>query len=191
MSVSVDCSHDSARFNWTPSIGVVFYIAVAEDPDGNPHSCFSMGTDCLMGGLTCGQFYNASIIGTNLNCNSTPSEVVTFRTGTPTAPRVSDRPKTPIPVFPPSGPCPPTNIEALRDCDSNRARISWQSRWPSGRHTATLQEANGAQVTCTSNTVSNCNVTSLPCGRKYNVTVAYSDGTCSSTSAPIRMDSGW
>lgn len=91
MSVSVDCSHDSARFNWTPSIGVVFYIAVAEDPDGNPHSCYSMGTDCLMGGLACGRYYNASIIGTNLNCNSTPSEVVTFTTGTPTI-HVSDRP---------------------------------------------------------------------------------------------------
>lgn len=85
VSVSVDCSQDSARFYWTSSIGVVFYIAVAEDADGNTSSCNSMGTDCLMEGLSCGHKYNGSIIGTNLDCNSTASEVVAFTTGTFTA----------------------------------------------------------------------------------------------------------
>ncbi|XP_056912041.1 fibronectin type III domain-containing protein 7-like [Takifugu flavidus] len=168
VSVSVDCSHDSARFNWTASIGVVFYITVAEDADGNIHSCNSMGTNCLVEGLRCGQKYNASIIGTNLNCNSTASEGVTFTTGS----------------------CPPSNIEAFRDCDTNRALIVWQNHQPTGVYTTTLEEANGARLTCTSNTVNNCNITSLPCGRKYNVTVTYNDGTCSSSSTQIRMDSG-
>uniref|UniRef100_A0A674MQ79 Fibronectin type-III domain-containing protein n=1 Tax=Takifugu rubripes TaxID=31033 RepID=A0A674MQ79_TAKRU len=147
VSVSVDCSHDSARFNWTASIGVVFYITVAEDADGNIHSCNSMGTNCLVEGLRCGQKYNASIIGTNLNCNSTASEGVTFTTGMST------------------------------------------NHQPTGVYTTTLEEANGARLTCTSNTVNNCNITSLPCGRKYNVTVTYNDGTCSSSSTQIRMDS--
>lgn len=88
VSVSVDCRHDSARFNWTLSIGAIFYIAIAEDVDGNTHSCYSMGTNCLMEGLRCGQNYRGSIIGTNLNCNSSASEVVTFTTGTSTAGRV-------------------------------------------------------------------------------------------------------
>lgn len=92
VSVSVDCSQNSARFNWTSSIGVVFYIAVAEDVNGNTYSCNSMGTDCLMEGLSCGQKYNGSIIGTNLNCNSTASEVVTFTTGTSTAGRMNNFP---------------------------------------------------------------------------------------------------
>lgn len=67
---------------------MVFYIAVAVDDDGNTYSCNSMGIDCLMEGLSCGQNYNGSIIGTNLNCNSTASEVVAFTTGTSAAGRV-------------------------------------------------------------------------------------------------------
>lgn len=88
VSVSIDCSQDSAKLNWTSSIGVVFYIAVAEDADGKTYSCNSMGTSCLIEGLSCGRKYNGSIIGTNLNCNSTASEMVTFTTGTSTAGRV-------------------------------------------------------------------------------------------------------
>lgn len=64
---------------------MVFYIAIAEDADGNMHSCYSMGTNCLVEGLRCGHKYNASIIGTNLNCNSTASEGVAFTTGMSTA----------------------------------------------------------------------------------------------------------
>lgn len=89
-----------------------------------------------------------------------------------------------------SGSCPPSNIEAFRDCDTNRALIVWQNHQPTGVYTTTLEEANGARLICTSNTVNNCNITSLPCGRKYNVTVTYNDGTCSYSSNQIRMDSG-
>uniref|UniRef100_A0A3Q3WDV2 Fibronectin type-III domain-containing protein n=1 Tax=Mola mola TaxID=94237 RepID=A0A3Q3WDV2_MOLML len=158
---------DSARLNWTSSIGVIFYIAVAEDANGNTHSCNSMGTNCLIEGLRCGQNYTASIIGTNLKCNSSASGEVTFMTA----------------------PCPPTNIEAFRDCDANHALIVWQNHQPTGLYTATIEEQSGAQLTCTSNTVNNCKIISLPCGKRYNVTVTYSDGNCPSTSTLIKMDS--
>ena len=81
ISVSVDCSQDSARLNWTTRNGAIFYIAVAQDTSGNKQSCNSMGTNCLIEGLTCGQNYTASVIGTNLKCNSTTSEEVAFMTG--------------------------------------------------------------------------------------------------------------
>nr|XP_046264816.1 mucin-4-like [Scatophagus argus] len=167
VSVSVDCSQDSARFNWTTSIGAIFYIAVAQDDSGNSYSCNSMGNNCLMEDLACGQNYTASIIGTNLKCNSSASEEVTFMTA----------------------PCPPTDIEAFRDCDANHALIVWQNHQPTGLFTATIEDLSGAQLTCTSNTVNNCKITSLPCGKRYNVTVTYNDGNCPSTSKPISMDS--
>ncbi|KAM3604918.1 uncharacterized protein V6R79_017981 [Siganus canaliculatus] len=167
VSASVDCSQDSARVNWTTSIGAVFYIAVAQDTNGNVHSCNSMGTNCLMEGLRCGQNYTASVIGSNLKCNSSASREVTFMTA----------------------PCPPTNIEAYRDCDANHALIIWQNHQPTGLYSATIEDQSGAQLSCTSNTVNNCKITSLPCGKRYNVTVTYNDGNCPSTSAPIHMDS--
>lgn len=79
--VSVGCSQDSARFNWTTSIGSIFYVVVAEDASGYSYSCNSMGTTCLMEGLRCGQNYTASIVGSNLKCNSSSSEEIAFMTG--------------------------------------------------------------------------------------------------------------
>ncbi|XP_044075214.1 uncharacterized protein LOC122886733 [Siniperca chuatsi] len=167
VSASVDCSQDSARVDWTMSIGAVFYVAIAQDANGNSYSCNSMSTNCLIEGLRCGQNYTGSVISTNLMCNSSASEEVTFMTA----------------------PCPPTNIEAFRDCDANRALIVWQNHQPTGLYTATIEDQSGAQLTCTSNTVNNCKITSLPCGKRYNVTVINNDGNCPSTSTPISMDS--
>lgn len=87
-------------------------------------------------------------------------------------------------------PCPPTNIEAFRDCDANHALIVWQNHQPTGLYTATIEDQSGAQLSCTSNTVNNCKITSLPCGKSYSVAVTYSDGNCPSTSTSISMDSG-
>lgn len=90
----------------------------------------------------------------------------------------------------PTAPCPPTNIEAFRDCNANQAVIAWQNHQPTGLYTATIEDQSGAQLSCNSNTLNNCKITSLPCGRRYNVSVSYSDGVCASTSTAIRMDSG-
>lgn len=191
-----------------------------------------MGTNCLIEGLRCGQNYTASVIGTNLKCNSTASEEVTFMTGRSEAwitclchrekynaplqqlktliiplpshykhslPSKNDNlaksdlmcPHSPTiaSAFPPA-PCPPTNIEAFRDCDANHALIVWQNHQTKGLYTATIEDQSGTQLTCTSNTVNNCKITSLPCGKTYSVTVTYNDGNCPSTSTPINMDSG-
>lgn len=79
---------------------------------------------------------------------------------------------------------------ANRDCDLNNAMIVWQNHQPGDLYTATIQDQKGAQLNCTSNTVNNCKINALPCGRRYSVDVTYYDGTCPSTSAPISMDSG-
>lgn len=81
LAVSVGCSQDSARFNWTTSIGSIFYIVVAEDANGYLYSCNSMGATCLMEDLRCGQNYTASIVGSNLQCNSSTSKEIAFMTG--------------------------------------------------------------------------------------------------------------
>uniref|UniRef100_A0A3P8SUH6 Fibronectin type-III domain-containing protein n=1 Tax=Amphiprion percula TaxID=161767 RepID=A0A3P8SUH6_AMPPE len=199
---------DSARINWTTSIGAIFYIAVARDANGNSHSCNSMGTSCLIEGLTCGQNYTATVVGTNFNCNSTTNQEISFRTGrsegwshdcvtvkkikmkTQTNTLTLKKKKVSDSSFSFPAPCPPTNIEAFRDCDANHALIVWQNHQPTSIYTATIEDQNGAQLSCTNNTANYCKISSLPCGRKYNVTVTYNDGNCPSTSTPISMYSG-
>ncbi|MED6260228.1 hypothetical protein ATANTOWER_008551, partial [Ataeniobius toweri] len=167
VSATAECSPNTAKINWITSHGAIFYIVFAEDANGNSHNCFSMGTTCLMEDLRCGQNYTVKVIGTGVQCNSTASQEVHFMTA----------------------PCPPTDIEAFRDCDANRAVIAWQNKQTSGVYTATLKDLSGPQLNCTSNTFNNCTIANLPCGKKYNVTVTNSDGQCQSTSASISMDS--
>ncbi|XP_015242186.1 PREDICTED: uncharacterized protein LOC107092315 [Cyprinodon variegatus] len=164
---SANCKADSARVSWTPSSGTIFYIALAEDANGNSRHCYSLANTCSIEGLACGQNYTVKVISTNFACNSTASHEVHFMTAT----------------------CPPTNIEAFRDCDANHAVITWQHIQTSGIYTAWLEDQDGPQVNCTSDSVNNCTIMSLPCGKTYNVTVSYSNGQCQSTSTSITMDS--
>ncbi|XP_058478916.1 mucin-4-like [Solea solea] len=166
-SASVDCSQDSARVNWTTSDGAIYYIVIAQESNGNIHGCFSMGSNCLINTLTCGNTYTAKVIATNIECNSTNNEEFTFSTA----------------------PCGPASVQALRSCDENLARIEWQNHQPNGLYTATIEDQSGAQLTCTNDTVNYCTISSLPCGKTYSVTVTYSEGNCASTSTPISMDS--
>ncbi|XP_032422074.1 uncharacterized protein LOC116722071 [Xiphophorus hellerii] len=166
VSASAECSQDSARVNWIPSHGTIFYIVLAEDSNGNSYHCYALGTTCFMSNLACGQNYTTKVIGNNIDCNSTASQEVHFMTA----------------------PCPPTNIEAIRDCDANQAVIVWQNHQTSGVYTALLEDQSGPQLNCTSNTVNSCTILSLPCGKKYNVTVTYSQGQCQSSSASVGMD---
>ncbi|XP_028988094.1 mucin-4-like [Betta splendens] len=139
---------------------------MAEDPNGNAHSCSALGTNCFIRGLSCGQNYTASVISTNLLCNSTSTQV-NFVTA----------------------PCPPTGIQAIRDCDTNQALIAWNNEQLPGLYTATLEDESKAKLNCTTNTVNNCSITSPPCGKRFNVTVTYNDGHCLSYSTPVSMDS--
>ncbi|XP_036072147.1 fibronectin type III domain-containing protein 7-like [Oryzias melastigma] len=166
VKVSETCSPDAATVNWLASTGAIFYYATAHDANGNTHECFSLATSCSISGLKCAQNYTASVSGNNFYCNSTQSQAVAFTTG----------------------PCPPANVKAFPDCDTNHAVVNWQNNQTSGHHTAMIEDGSGAKLTCTSDTL-NCSISPLPCGKTLNVTVTYTDGNCSSTSTPVSMDS--
>ncbi|KAK0153692.1 Fibronectin type III domain-containing protein 7 [Merluccius polli] len=167
VSVIVDCSQDSARVNWTAGRGAVFYIATAKHNNGSEHSCTSTGTNCLISGLNCGQNYTVTVTATNFKCNSSVSPDVVI----------------------PTAPCPPQSIQAIIDCDANTAHIEWQNHRPTGIFTALLEDQSGHRLNCTSNTINSCEISALPCGRMYNVTVTYDDGSCPLTSTAISMKS--
>ncbi|XP_034038477.1 fibronectin type III domain-containing protein 7-like [Thalassophryne amazonica] len=163
----VDCSQDSARISWIQSKGAIFYTVNSQHADGTIRSCNSMMPTCVIDSLQCGQNYNASVIGTNMMCNSTVSHQVTFKTAS----------------------CRPEDVVALRNCHNNSVLIMWQNHQPDGVYTATIEDPSGTQFTCTSNTVSNCTINAPPCGKTYNVTVTNTATQCNSTSAVITMDS--
>ncbi|CAL8324041.1 unnamed protein product [Arctogadus glacialis] len=169
VSAVVGCSPDSARVNWTASGGAVFYIATAKHGDGPQHSCTSYGTNCLIERLTCGQDYNVSLTATNFKCNSSISAEFAITTA----------------------PCPPQSVQATINCEANTAVIDWQHSQPTGNFMALLEDQKGQEhrLNCTSNVVNSCQISALPCGRMYNITVTYDDERCPMTSTAVSMAS--
>ncbi|XP_035277663.1 fibronectin type III domain-containing protein 7-like [Anguilla anguilla] len=162
-----DCGPDTASLDWEASGGAVFYIASAAHADGTVRTCTAMDTQCQIQGLRCGQTYEASVVATNMRCNSSESDRVTLETA----------------------PCPPDHIEAILDCEANHALIVWQNHLSIGSYTAIIQDADGGMLSC-STPSNNCVIPELRCGKLYTVSVQHYDGTCSSLpSAPIQMDS--
>ncbi|CAL8367710.1 unnamed protein product, partial [Boreogadus saida] len=169
VSAVVGCSPDSARVNWTASGGAVFYIATAKHGDGPQHSCTSYGTNCLIERLTCGQDYNVSLTATNFKCNSSISAEFAITTA----------------------PCPPQSVQATINCEANTALVEWQHSKPTGDFMALLEDQKGPEhrLNCTSNAVKRCQISALPCGRMYNITVTYDDERCPMTSTAVSMAS--
>ncbi|KAK7945711.1 hypothetical protein WMY93_001439 [Mugilogobius chulae] len=167
LTVSNDCSPDTAQVSWVESRGVVFYTVTATDSNGTEYTCYNTEPTCEMKNLKCGETYSVSVMGTNAYCNSLPSASANFQTAS----------------------CPPTNVVAERNCTNNQASISWESHHATGSYTAVIEDGEGDRYNCTSSTVNSCIIPSPPCGKTYSVTVTYNYGNCSLTSTPVSMDS--
>ncbi|XP_056116347.1 uncharacterized protein fndc7rs1 isoform X2 [Rhinichthys klamathensis goyatoka] len=160
------CSSDTASFTWLSSNGAIFYIGMATHADGTVHTCTAMATECSFQNLKCGETYDAFVIATNLQCNSSESQHVLLQTA----------------------PCAPVSVAVSRDCTGNRATVSWQSLQAGGLYTAVLQGEHGVTGNC-STSFNNCTA-DLLCGVNYNVTVSRIDGHCrSQPSTPIQIQS--
>ncbi|XP_077077959.1 uncharacterized protein fndc7rs1 [Siphateles boraxobius] len=161
------CSSDTASLTWLSSNGAIFYIGQAKHVDGTVHTCTAMATECLFQNLKCGETYDAFVMATNLQCNSSESQHVLLQTA----------------------PCAPVSVEVSTDCAGNRATVSWQSLQAGGLYTAVLQGEHGVTVNC-STSFNNCTTADLLCGVNYNVTVSRIDGHCrSQASTPIQIQS--
>uniref|UniRef100_A0A674DRB0 Uncharacterized LOC115157442 n=1 Tax=Salmo trutta TaxID=8032 RepID=A0A674DRB0_SALTR len=161
MSASVECSPSSALMNWTVSQGAVFYIAMAQHTDGTVRSCHSMGSNCLIQGLNCGKTYTASVIATDMKCNSSQSQLVTIETGA----------------------CPPTNVTTSLQCDGNMGTVSWTAVARADMYLATATGDDGHTHTCGSNST-DCSFTDLHCAETYAVTVVTIVRGCHSDPSP-------
>ncbi|XP_047223920.1 fibronectin type III domain-containing protein 7-like [Girardinichthys multiradiatus] len=162
-----DCITNTLITTWDSSEGALSYTISAEGNNGETYNCSSPNNTCKIIGVPCGEQLSVWFLASNDICSTDKMLVEAAQTA----------------------PCPPTDIEAFRDCDANHAVIAWQNKQTSGVYTATLKDLSGPQLNCTSNTFNNCTIANLPCGKKYNVTVTNGDGQCQSTSASISMDS--
>nr|XP_055057047.1 uncharacterized protein LOC129441425 [Misgurnus anguillicaudatus] len=157
---SLNCTNKTASVTWTGSLGATGYQVKAESSMGHRTSCNATSTQCDVTDLRCGQQYSITVVAKTIDCMGQSSQPVTLV----------------------SAPCPNTNVQARLDCQTNAALISWTPGNGTLRFNATLQSSRDLnQHSCTTNS-SSCNISSLQCGERYNISVTGYGQTCSSCS---------
>ncbi|XP_073671225.1 uncharacterized protein [Paramisgurnus dabryanus] len=157
---SLNCTNKIASVTWTGSLGATGYQVKAESSNGHRTSCNATSTQCDVTDLRCGQQYSITVVAKTIDCMGQSSQ--------------------PVPLV--SAPCPNTNVQARLDCQTNAALISWTPGNGTLRFNATLQSSRDFnQHSCITNS-SSCNISSLQCGERYNISVTGYGQTCSSCS---------
>ncbi|KAJ8376161.1 hypothetical protein SKAU_G00067410 [Synaphobranchus kaupii] len=158
LAASVSCSSAVATATWNSSRGGQMYFVEASGTDGHSVTCNSHKNSCDLDTLRCGQSYNVSIVAADSSCNSAEPQPAEFKTV----------------------PCVPRNVSADVDCESNSVSVSWGESAGADSYRATLEDSDGRSTDCQVLGANSCNITGLNCGKTYRVTVAASDGYCTS-----------
>lgn len=89
-------------------------------------------------------------------------------------------------------PCAPEGVNVSVGCDTGTVSVQWLRSVGALTYTATLEPPEGMASCCsTLNGSTSCEITSLPCGQSYMVTVTAVGRTCnSSQSMAIMVQTG-
>ncbi|XP_078524471.1 uncharacterized protein LOC144797641 [Lissotriton helveticus] len=163
VEAQIECETNLAHVSWDPAAGAESYVSNVTGPNGESYSCSTLDTNCEIPALQCGQIYNFTVTAVSETCSQSTSDPVSLQTA----------------------PCTPTNINALIDCGSNIARVSWSSADGAVNYTTILSRPGEAPHSCDT-TGTSCEVSSLQCGQTYNVTVTAFSETCRGLPSPVQ-----
>ncbi|XP_036969323.1 fibronectin isoform X2 [Acanthopagrus latus] len=161
VSSFMNCVSNIAVVSWSSSAGANFYTATVTQEDGQSISCWSDREQCGMPNVLCGQNYTVTVVASNGECNSDPSEADSLQ----------------------SVPCVPTDVVVKMDCSENEAVVSWRASEGALSYKVSAKSSQGSMSLCES-TDPVCTLTDLKCGQSYSVQVVAEDGICSSLPSP-------
>ncbi|XP_065133048.2 uncharacterized protein fndc7rs1 [Paramisgurnus dabryanus] len=165
-AVLLDCSSNTALVSWT-SIPGVQYTARA---NGTTVSfagveCNTTNSNCTLTNLQCGSQYNISVTATRNNCSSTANIMSNFTTA----------------------PCAPVLSDAVLNCSSRSANVTWSGSALSGVVVSvSAVNAQGVRLGCGPLNGQSCVVDGLQCGQMYTFGVNATQGLCTSTSNTLQ-----
>ncbi|XP_051554352.1 fibronectin-like [Myxocyprinus asiaticus] len=161
VGVTRDCAMNFATVSWQTLLAGGLYTVVLEDEHGAALNCSTSLNTCTVPNLHCGVIYNVTVTRHDGHCRSLRSTAIQIQ-----------------PV-----PCDPQNVTTLLQCDTNVATVTWNASAGASGYTA-IANTDGRQQNLASchSTGTSCQLTSLPCGMRLNVTVLAEGATCNSSS---------
>ncbi|XP_016319981.1 serine-rich adhesin for platelets-like [Sinocyclocheilus anshuiensis] len=162
VGVTRDCASNNVIVSWQALQDGSLYTAVLQDEHGPTVNCSTSSNNCTFADLLCGMNYNVTVTRNDGQCRSLPS--------------------TPIQIQ--SAPCDPQNITTVLQCDTNTANVTWAASAGANGYTAMATDGQQQRLASCHSMGTSCQLTSLPCGMRLNVTVQADDTTCNSSSQP-------
>ncbi|KAJ3599685.1 hypothetical protein NHX12_033641 [Muraenolepis orangiensis] len=160
-AVEMDCLSESAWVMWEDPVGHLeqYYIVEATDSLGvQRFECNATDAVCAVPNMTCGRGMNFTVMASDQQCTSSPSNMISTETA----------------------PCPPLDVRAAVGCENRSASVLWSASSGALRYTATLENTLG-QTTCCTSTATGCEMADLPCGEMYVLLVTAEGLTCNSS----------
>ncbi|XP_053326269.1 uncharacterized protein LOC128500923 [Spea bombifrons] len=169
------CGTNMTALSWDRSSGALNYTAVVRGSHGEDYACTTFESTCSIEMLACGQIYNVTVTAFGDQCK-TESAYLVFHS------------RSKLPSF--KGPCTPTNVSAQINCENNTAAVSWNPSSGAQSYISRVFWVNEEPFSCNS-TGSTCDVSALPCGHTFAITVtAVNDQCTSEPSAPVQLQTG-
>uniref|UniRef100_A0A3Q2UY66 Uncharacterized LOC102300190 n=1 Tax=Haplochromis burtoni TaxID=8153 RepID=A0A3Q2UY66_HAPBU len=161
LTVSVNCSSNSAKLAWQRSPNALSYTGKAITADGHNVTC-STTTElsCNLEGLQCGKMYNFTVSASDYYCQSPDSK----------------------PVIHTTAPCTVQNMLTTLNCTTNILTISWTPGSMPVNYSTTAVMTNGTTLRCVTQS-SSCRMPELQCGQQYSVRVKPISSTCEGPSS--------
>ncbi|XP_041447435.1 tenascin-N-like [Xenopus laevis] len=149
--------NNTVSLAWATTLGANNYVSNVTAPQGQPLSCATSDTGCIISSLQCGQVYNVTVTALNAKCSSPASPPSSFTTA----------------------PCTPQNVVTKLDCITNVATVSWDSSAGAELYTANVVGGNENLHSCNTTSLS-CDIMGLTCGQMYTATVTAANEICKS-----------
>uniref|UniRef100_A0A3B5BI78 Fibronectin type-III domain-containing protein n=1 Tax=Stegastes partitus TaxID=144197 RepID=A0A3B5BI78_9TELE len=183
-SVDQNCSSNAVTVKWNQASTTQNYTVKAASASGVNSTCDSTQSSCSFLDLSCGQRYTFTVMGhTNVCMSEISAPVEMFLVqylrhyccyNVLLYSAISHV------LINPTGPCQPSSIEAVVDCQARSAVVSWLPAIGADFYVAALKASSGHISSCITNHT-NCEPSPLQCGQEYNVTVMALGDICNSS----------
>ncbi|XP_061739473.1 uncharacterized protein LOC133540674 [Nerophis ophidion] len=158
-----DCRSGVLNVTWQSTGYAPYFHASVLSSEGDVSGCVTDGHHCVVQGMGCGLTYDVTVLVQDGACNSSrsPAEQVT------------------------TAPCPPSSFLPTLDCDTGTVRVNWTNSDAGVVYTVSAVDLTGRQHNCSA-TDGGCDLSTLDCGKEYNVTVTPSRDGCVGVISPSR-----
>ncbi|CAB1419900.1 unnamed protein product [Pleuronectes platessa] len=164
---SLDCRAGVLNVTWQSTGHLLQSRATVASSEGHVSTCTTDEHSCLVPNMQCDLTYNVSVMAEDEACNSSQSPVVQVL----------------------SAPCPLSSFLPTVHCGTGVVSVAWNNSVAGVEYTVSAVDKTGQTHNCT-DTSSGCDLSTLECGTKYNVTITPSRNgfPCVPTLSEVEID---